>query len=303
MVYKGLIMSKADVQFNLRVPNDLKEKVESAAKENGRSINAEAIARLESSFQASNQDLSVALRVFEQLLLAKTASPRKQELAERLNLAMNHINQLPRICANLSPARIACDLGAEYGEDFELYFSGQLEASFLQLEKISTYFGVDPMWLKFGTKSMYNVSYARLPRDVENAIAWLSAEGKTKQICFLREDTKEGALLIVTRYNDWVCNIYSTPYHVSECIGSSGEADLKALLKLWRVLCVKERQIDIDSFLVDSVMYRKLSSGFFHPLDLIEQLPKGYWIEDIWDKEMTESYWEGYTSLKQRLLE
>lgn len=296
-------MSKADVQFNLRVPSDLKEKVESVAKENGRSINAEAIARLESSFQTSNKDLSVALRVFEQLLLAKTASPRKQELAVRLNLAMNHINQLPRIDANLSPARIAYDLGAEYGEDFELYFSGQLEASFIQLEEIATYFGVDPMWLKFGTKSMYNVSYTRLPRDVESAIGWLAAEGKTKQIYFLREDSKEGALLIVTQDNDWVCNIYTTPYHVSECIGSSGEADLKALLKLWRVLCVKERQMDTDGFLVDSAMYKKLCAGFFHPLDIIEQLSISHWIEDIWDKGMTESYWEGYTSLKKRLLE
>lgn len=59
-----------------------------------------------------------------------------------------------------------------------------------------------------------------------------SAEGKTKQIYFLREDTKEGALLIVTRYSNWACNIYRTPYNVSECIGSSGEADLRALFKL-----------------------------------------------------------------------
>ena len=41
----------ADVQFNLRIPDELKERVKSAAKESGRSINAEAQYRLEQSFE------------------------------------------------------------------------------------------------------------------------------------------------------------------------------------------------------------------------------------------------------------
>lgn len=39
-----------DVQFNLRIPAILKDKVKDAAKESGRSINAEAQYRLEQSF-------------------------------------------------------------------------------------------------------------------------------------------------------------------------------------------------------------------------------------------------------------
>lgn len=42
-------MSK-DVQFNLRIPAELKGKIENAAKTNNRSINAEAMNRLEQSF-------------------------------------------------------------------------------------------------------------------------------------------------------------------------------------------------------------------------------------------------------------
>jgi len=48
-------MARTDPQFNLRVPQELKQQVEDAAKESGRSINAEAVFRLEQSFR--NGDL------------------------------------------------------------------------------------------------------------------------------------------------------------------------------------------------------------------------------------------------------
>ncbi|ADX03190.1 MULTISPECIES: Arc family DNA-binding protein [Acinetobacter] len=41
----------ADIQFNLRIPEELKEKIKQAATESGRSINAEAQYRLEQSFE------------------------------------------------------------------------------------------------------------------------------------------------------------------------------------------------------------------------------------------------------------
>ena len=40
----------ATVQFNLRIPEELKNKVDEASKKSGRSINAEAAYRLEQSF-------------------------------------------------------------------------------------------------------------------------------------------------------------------------------------------------------------------------------------------------------------
>jgi hypothetical protein len=44
-------MARTDPQFNLRVPTELKQQVEDAAKESGRSINAEAVYRLGQSFE------------------------------------------------------------------------------------------------------------------------------------------------------------------------------------------------------------------------------------------------------------
>ena len=43
-------MAKTDIQFNLRIPEELKFKIEASAKSNNRSINAEALVRLEKSF-------------------------------------------------------------------------------------------------------------------------------------------------------------------------------------------------------------------------------------------------------------
>lgn len=50
-------MARTDPQFNLRVPIELKQQVENAAKESGRSINAEAVFRLEQSFRNEIEDL------------------------------------------------------------------------------------------------------------------------------------------------------------------------------------------------------------------------------------------------------
>lgn len=46
----------AIVQFNLRIPEELKQKIDDASKESGRSINAEAAYRLEQSFSSSTSD-------------------------------------------------------------------------------------------------------------------------------------------------------------------------------------------------------------------------------------------------------
>lgn len=48
-------MARNDPQMNLRVPMELKEKIEKAALDNGRTITAEAVYRLEQSFLESSK--------------------------------------------------------------------------------------------------------------------------------------------------------------------------------------------------------------------------------------------------------
>ena len=52
-------MARNDPQMNLRVPVDLKEKVEKAAFENGRPITAEAVYRLEQSFNSTQENIQL----------------------------------------------------------------------------------------------------------------------------------------------------------------------------------------------------------------------------------------------------
>lgn len=57
MVYYSPGMARSDPQFNLRIPSELKERIEASAKASGRSATAEIIARLEGSF-GENVDAS-----------------------------------------------------------------------------------------------------------------------------------------------------------------------------------------------------------------------------------------------------
>lgn len=76
-------MARNDPQMNLRVPMELKENIEKSALDNGRTITAEAVFRLEQSFEQKFGDLeSIAT---EDLM---------KELAKRLDGFSVVINKL-----------------------------------------------------------------------------------------------------------------------------------------------------------------------------------------------------------------
>lgn len=84
-------MARNDPQFNLRVPVELKQKVEEAAKESGRSINAEAVYRLEKSFEKIDQDGATIImsqhdsNMFEKMLEGLVQVQQKQnEMVESI---------------------------------------------------------------------------------------------------------------------------------------------------------------------------------------------------------------------------
>ncbi|PSE95849.1 toxin-antitoxin system HicB family antitoxin [Acinetobacter nosocomialis] len=72
----------ADVQFNLRIPENLKEKIKQAATESGRSINAEAQYRLEQSFELP---YSINIEKVLRFIDATNAVQRIESLEEELN--------------------------------------------------------------------------------------------------------------------------------------------------------------------------------------------------------------------------
>lgn len=64
VVYHHAPMSREDPQMKLRIPAELKQLIEDAAKANGRSMNAEIVARLEATFQQVSE-ISQAIQSLE----------------------------------------------------------------------------------------------------------------------------------------------------------------------------------------------------------------------------------------------
>lgn len=54
-------MARIDPQLNIRIPAELKTQIEEAAHENGRSMNAEIVARLNESFDLLTDDPSILI--------------------------------------------------------------------------------------------------------------------------------------------------------------------------------------------------------------------------------------------------
>lgn len=76
MVY-DLIMSREDPQMKIRLPADLKRKIEEAADEAKRTMNAEIVSRLEASFLRSGEGLGEA-----SILLMRAQQELERSMAE-----------------------------------------------------------------------------------------------------------------------------------------------------------------------------------------------------------------------------
>lgn len=71
----------SDVQFNLRIPSELKERVKRAAEQSGRSINAEAQYRLEKSFKTPTEtQVELNQTALIQIIMAATKAFGKKGL-------------------------------------------------------------------------------------------------------------------------------------------------------------------------------------------------------------------------------
>lgn len=86
-------MSRTDPQFNLRIPEALRDKVMAAAKDNGRSATAEILARLDLSFigDSSNEELLPASKASEMSSIARQSIPAtiRKRILEGINRAVS----------------------------------------------------------------------------------------------------------------------------------------------------------------------------------------------------------------------
>lgn len=85
-------MSREDPQFKLRMTEDLKAKVEEAAKANNRSMNAELLARLEASFASVDGDNVTMTRAQLNELVSSIAS----QVAEQMSGTPEALGRKPK---------------------------------------------------------------------------------------------------------------------------------------------------------------------------------------------------------------
>lgn len=299
---------KDDVQISLRIPTELKEKIESYAKSNHRSFNAEAILQLTKTI--SSQDLAGAdILVAIEKMLFQNSSTRKEVISQRLKILLAEINDTTNAPLGIKPVHIAKSIGEDYATLMEDWFLGRQEPSFSQLEKIADYFGSNPNWLLFGDGTPFLIEHSRVPESMDEGIEWfITSAHKDRHIThvsFLREKSN-GGLMIIKRYGRWGCEVFTTPYYLHTSIGNGGFSSLASLFVLWQKfykVYAKTSGLIVNSYLVNSTDFTNIYNGNHHPLKTLKKMSSSCWWEDIWDKKMPNSYWEGYLELRETVFE
>jgi antitoxin FitA len=249
------------------------------------------------------------------LIQKEEASNRRQEISQRLLLLLEATTNATHGQIKLS--HVAKGIGMELAEPVENWFNGITEPPFSELKKIAKYFNASSDWLRHGDGKMYEVRTVRPSENPKVTIKWLLAKDEctgddVTSIHLIRAMNKCGDFVIVKQFGGRTlnCKTITTGIHISEVIGSGGEAALMHLfvtLELLYKVYTKKSDIDIfvQSFILPEDQFNSLVNGHIHPLEVIKMrqnvaLP---WWEDIWDKKMQSknTYWDGWSSLTARI--
>lgn len=310
-------MKKKDIQFNLRIPEDLKLKIDEAAKINQRSINAETMSRLYDSFVMDNNIHLEAAKVIENFLQARTPTQRKKDVAERLTFLFNQIKK-SKYFDQLTIAELAYKIDENSADSAESWFRAEMEPTFNQLERIADFLSANSNWLLFGKERPFKVESFRFDENLDKDLRWLLTPNPEKaflknqsvrEVKFLRSLNAEGSLIVAKLYSNHYVECFQTPYHISDVTGVGGYNSLLYLCLLFKTLKKYHGSYhhpNIYSYLISEEVTKKIWSEETHPLPLIDQLHQIPWMDDLADKSpnrsLDELYWKGFDLLRSRLI-
>ena len=306
-------MSKKDIQFNLRIPEELKAKIDAAAKANQRSINAEATSRLYDSFVMNDNIQVEAAKIVENFLRARSPTERKKVVAERLNFVLSELKKIYHF-NEFTIAELAFEINEDTADEAEAWFRAELEPTFGQLEKIAQHTSVNPNWLLFGKQTPYDIQHIRLNEYLDQDIKLLVGSNpnneylnnsKVKEIKFIRELSEAGQLIILKIYENYAVETFYPPYHISDVNGVGGYNSLLYFCLLTKVLLrYYNSKVTICSHLLSKEQFKLILTGKVHPLTIAEKLPNIQWLSDLVDKFPYENldYWDGFDELRARLI-
>ncbi|MGA4742296.1 Arc family DNA-binding protein [Acinetobacter junii] len=306
-------MSKKDIQFNLRIPEELKAKIDAAAKANQRSINAEATSRLYDSFVMNDNIQVEAAKIVENFLRARSPTERKKVVAERLNFVLSELKKIYHF-NEFTIAELAFEINEDTADEAEAWFRAELEPTFGQLEKIAQHTSVNPNWLLFGKQTPYDIQHIRLNEYLDQDIKlllgsdpsneYLSAS-KVKEIKFIRELSETGQLIILKIYENYAVEIFYPPYHISDVNGVGGYNSLLYFCLLTKVLLrYYKSKVNVYSHLLSEEQFKLILTGTVHPLTIAEKLHHIPWVDDLADRLPNKNldYWDGFDTLRARIL-
>ena len=306
-------MGKKDIQFNLRIPEELKNKVDDAAKANQRSINAEATSRLYDSFVMNDNIQVEAAKIVEKFLRSHSPTERKKVVAKRLNFVLSELKKIYHF-REFTIAELAFEIREDTADEAEAWFRAELEPTFGQLEKIAQHTSVNPNWLLFGKQTPYDIQHIRLNEYLDQDIKlllgpdpsneYLSAS-KVKEIKFIRELSETGQLIILKIYENYAVETYYPPYHISDVNGVGGYNSLLYFCLLTKVLLrYYKSKVNVYSHLLSEEQFKLILTGTVHPLTIAEKLHHIPWVDDLADRLPNKNldYWDGFDTLRARIL-
>ena len=294
-----------NVQFNLRIPTELKERIAEASKASGRSINAEAQYRLEGSFDSQNGSYNETILELREFFDAHLRKSRLEDISNKLKFLLEEARSVTGTKApNIS--RVAEALGSKTVSLAEDWFEGRVEPDFDTLDKLAEYFGCSKDWLIHDEGKPFEKIDFEFSRDIErNAEQLLSGctDGSEVQaIWFVRNQSKNGELIIVKHFNSWHGQVLDTRVHVSNTVGFGGAED-RALMSLTLKYLCRKHLLKTYGAIVSEADYDRLLWEKENPIKVIKNFKRSTWIEDIWDKSMyireDNSYWNGWIDMCQ----
>lgn len=291
-------MSK-NVQFNLRVPNELKALISEASKSSGRSINAEAQYRLEQSFESQGGSYVEAIDELKDFFDAHLRSDRLRLLANKLKFLLSEA-QAANSLYTPSISRVAESFGYDRVGMIEDWFEGRKEPSFDELKRLAEYFGCQSDWLMHDESRPFMREQFEFGSDIEdnaNRLLKGSDGNEIKSLWFARNNTENGELVIIKHFDSWRGLILDTRVHVSDKVGIGGSED-RALLSLTLKYLCKHHLLKTKGAIISELDYNELIWAKENPIKIIDKYRHSDWIEDIWDKSMYSkkhnSYWKGW---------
>lgn len=306
----GKFFMPSDVQVNLRLPIELKEKLHEIAKNNNRSLNNELNERLINSFaQSNNSNQALLIKELDEFLSGYRQIPRLSDIANRLNFALNEVNEI-RFANRLNPSLIAYELGFDYAAEMEGWFEGRIEPSFEQLKKLAKLLGCSEEWLLFGLGKPYPVKYAPSTFDVKSFINFCldtkdTPYEKVTSLYFVLSESSLGELLIIKQFSNRACQVYETTLNlgIESRVGVTG-TELRSMFVIAIQALVKSFwQRKTQSFVLEPSSFERIKSGDEHPQKVLFKFNYLNWIDFIYNDSLDSmSFWDGWDSIRSDII-